>query len=65
MITGVTERDEYAAFLGGFGDVFKAMYLGKPVALKHMGMFQGSDQGDIRRVSGPHCKTVQKYNDFL
>jgi hypothetical protein len=65
MITGVTERDEYAAFFGGFGDVFKAMYLGKPVALKHMRMFQGSDQGDIRRVSGPRVVRLQKYNDFL
>lgn len=51
MISGVTERDEYASFCGGFGDVFKAMYQGKPVALKHMRMFQGTDQRDIRRVS--------------
>lgn len=50
MISGVTERDEYASFCGGFGDVFKAMYQGKPVALKHMRRFQGTDQRDIRRV---------------
>jgi hypothetical protein len=29
---------------------------GKPVALKHMRMFQSTDQRDIRRVSGAsHC----------
>ncbi|KAK6981763.1 kinase-like protein [Favolaschia claudopus] len=49
IISGVTQRDEHATFCGGFGDVFKAMYQGKPVALKHMRMFQGTDQRDIRR----------------
>ncbi|KAJ7141696.1 kinase-like domain-containing protein [Mycena crocata] len=48
-IFGVTQRDEHASFAGGFGDVFKAMYQGKPVALKHMRMFQAADQRDIRR----------------
>lgn len=51
IISGVTQRDEHASFCGGFGDVFKAMYQGKPVALKHMRMFAGTDQRDIRRVS--------------
>ncbi|KAF8158809.1 hypothetical protein K438DRAFT_1487569, partial [Mycena galopus ATCC 62051] len=36
IISGVTQRDEHATFCGGFGDVFKAMYQDKPVALKHM-----------------------------
>ncbi|KAJ6589746.1 kinase-like domain-containing protein [Mycena capillaripes] len=49
MIFGVTQRDEHASFCGGFGDVFKAMYQGKPVALKHMRMFQGTDQRHMRR----------------
>ncbi|KAJ6480431.1 kinase-like domain-containing protein [Mycena sanguinolenta] len=49
IISGVTQRDEHASFCGGFGDVFKAMYQGKPVALKHMRMFQATDQRDIRR----------------
>lgn len=50
-ISGVTQRDEHASFCGGFGDVFKAMYQGKYVALKRMRMFQSADQRDIRRVS--------------
>ncbi|KAK7032668.1 kinase-like domain-containing protein [Favolaschia claudopus] len=49
IISGVTQRDEHPTFCGGFGYVFKAMYQGKPVALKHMRMFQGTDQRDIRR----------------
>ncbi|KAJ7062347.1 kinase-like domain-containing protein, partial [Mycena amicta] len=49
IISGVEQRDEHATFCGGFGDVFRAMYQGKPVALKHMRRFQGSDQRDIRK----------------
>ncbi|KAJ7134098.1 kinase-like domain-containing protein, partial [Mycena filopes] len=49
IIFGVTQRDEHATFCGGFGDVFKAMFAGKPVALKHMRIFQTSDQRHMRR----------------
>ncbi|KAJ7697232.1 kinase-like domain-containing protein [Mycena rosella] len=49
IIFGVTQRDEHPSFCGGFGDVFKAMYQGKPVALKHMRMFQSTNQRDMRR----------------
>ncbi|KAJ7617180.1 kinase-like domain-containing protein [Roridomyces roridus] len=49
IISGVTDRDEDASFSGGFGDVYKAIYRGKPVALKKMRMFQTTDQQDIRR----------------
>jgi len=49
IISGVEQRDEHATFCGGFGDVFRAMYQGKPVALKHMRRFQATDQRDIRR----------------
>ncbi|KAJ7865175.1 kinase-like domain-containing protein [Mycena olivaceomarginata] len=61
IISGVTQRDEHASFCGGFGDVFRAMYQGKPVALKHMRMFQSTDQRDIRRGEwclALHCKTI-------
>ncbi|KAF8146828.1 kinase-like domain-containing protein [Mycena galopus ATCC 62051] len=49
IISGVTQRDEHVSFPGGYGDVFRAMYEGKPVALKYMRMFQDTDQRDIRR----------------
>ncbi|KAJ6587628.1 hypothetical protein DFH09DRAFT_909567, partial [Mycena vulgaris] len=48
-IFGVVQRDEHLSFCGGFSDVFKAIYQGKAVALKHMRMFQGTNQRDIRR----------------
>ncbi|KAJ7171404.1 kinase-like domain-containing protein [Mycena filopes] len=37
------------SFRGGYGDVFKASYQGKPVAIKRMRMFQDTDQWDLRR----------------
>ncbi|KAJ7144129.1 hypothetical protein C8R44DRAFT_601978, partial [Mycena epipterygia] len=49
IIFEVTQRDEHASFCGGFGDVFKAVYQGKPVALKHLRMFQNTNQRDMRR----------------
>ncbi|KAJ6534224.1 kinase-like domain-containing protein [Mycena capillaripes] len=48
-ISGVTERGEHVSVHGGYGDIFKAMYRGKPVALKHMRIFQDTNQRDIRR----------------
>ncbi|KAJ6526873.1 hypothetical protein DFH09DRAFT_1285812 [Mycena vulgaris] len=66
IITGVAQRDEHASFRGGFGDEFKAMYQGKPVALKHMRMFQGTDQRDIRRMSAtPGASARAKITDSL
>ncbi|KAJ7290099.1 kinase-like domain-containing protein, partial [Mycena rebaudengoi] len=49
LITGVTQRDEHISYPGGYGDVYRAMHQGKPVALKHMRMFQDTDQRDIHR----------------
>ncbi|KAJ7468570.1 kinase-like domain-containing protein [Mycena latifolia] len=36
FITGVTGRDRYAIFGGGFADVYRASYQGKAVALKRL-----------------------------
>ncbi|KAJ7333480.1 kinase-like domain-containing protein [Mycena albidolilacea] len=49
IISGVTQRDQYVTSPGGYGDVHQALYRGKPVALKHMRMFQDTNQRDIRR----------------
>ncbi|KAJ6534228.1 kinase-like domain-containing protein [Mycena capillaripes] len=49
IIHGVTQRDEHVSCPGGYGDVFRAVYQGKPVALKYMRVFQDTDQRDIRR----------------
>ncbi|KAJ6504018.1 kinase-like domain-containing protein [Mycena vulgaris] len=40
LITGVTDRSEHPIFSGGFGDVFRASYRARPVALKRLRVFQ-------------------------
>ncbi|KAJ6474388.1 kinase-like domain-containing protein [Mycena vulgaris] len=44
FITGVVDRDEYPTFVGGFGDIYRASYARKPVALKRVRIFRGSKQ---------------------
>ncbi|KAJ6504047.1 kinase-like domain-containing protein [Mycena vulgaris] len=39
-ITGVNDRIEHPIFCGGFGDVFRASYRARPVALKRLRVFQ-------------------------
>lgn len=52
LITGIRDRDEHATFGGGFGDIYRAIYGNRPVALKRMRVFQrGTDLHDLRRVS--------------
>ncbi|KAJ7231335.1 kinase-like domain-containing protein [Mycena rebaudengoi] len=49
FITGVSGRDDYATFGGGFGDIYRASYDGKTIALKHMRTFhRGSELRRIR-----------------
>ncbi|KAJ7061023.1 kinase-like domain-containing protein, partial [Mycena amicta] len=38
-ITGVTEREAHPSFGGGYGDIYRASYANKPVALKYMRHF--------------------------
>ncbi|KAJ7911820.1 kinase-like domain-containing protein, partial [Mycena leptocephala] len=49
FITGVTGHDEKMSFCGGFGDVYRATYNNRTVALKRMRMFEsGPDSAKIR-----------------
>ncbi|KAJ7279149.1 hypothetical protein C8J57DRAFT_1305684 [Mycena rebaudengoi] len=48
FITGVSECDQEPMFGGGFGDIYRASYAGKTVALKHMRTFQRG--ADLRRL---------------
>jgi hypothetical protein len=41
FIAGVNDRDEHPTFGGGFGDVYRASYQGKMVALKRLRTFMG------------------------
>jgi hypothetical protein len=68
FITGVSERDHDATFGGGFGDIYRASYGGKTVALKRMRMFhRGSEQRRIRLVclksrTSPFCLSKKRSN---
>ncbi|KAJ6554057.1 kinase-like domain-containing protein [Mycena vulgaris] len=48
FITGVTGRDEHATFGGGFGDIYRASYAGKRVALKHIRTFRDAENRRMR-----------------
>ncbi|KAJ7224780.1 kinase-like domain-containing protein [Mycena rebaudengoi] len=49
FITGVSGRDDHATFGGGFGDIYRASYDGRTVALKYMRTFhRGSELRRIR-----------------
>ncbi|KAJ7238886.1 kinase-like domain-containing protein [Mycena rebaudengoi] len=54
FITGVSGRDHNATFGGAFGDIYRASYGGKTVALKHMRTFyRGSE---LRRIRLKFCR---------
>ncbi|KAJ7231339.1 kinase-like domain-containing protein [Mycena rebaudengoi] len=54
FITGVSGRDNYATFGGGFGDIYRASYNGSTVALKQMRSFQRGS--DLRRIRSKFCR---------
>ncbi|KAJ7224829.1 kinase-like domain-containing protein [Mycena rebaudengoi] len=62
FITGVSGRDHNATFGGGFGDIYRASYDGKTVALKHMRTFyRGSE---LRRIRLQFCKEALIWQHF-
>ncbi|KAJ7269790.1 kinase-like domain-containing protein, partial [Mycena rebaudengoi] len=54
FITGVARCDEHATFGGGFGDIYRATYAGKTVALKHVRTFLRD--ADLRRIRLQFCR---------
>ncbi|KAJ7231344.1 kinase-like domain-containing protein [Mycena rebaudengoi] len=54
FITGVSGRDNHPTFGGGFGDIYRASYNGKTVALKQMRSFQRGS--DLRRIRSKFCR---------
>ncbi|KAJ6525873.1 kinase-like domain-containing protein, partial [Mycena vulgaris] len=63
FITGVSGREEHPTYGGGYGDVYRALYGNKPVALKRMRHFlRGSG---LRRIRLKFCREalVWKYLD--
>ncbi|KAJ7260947.1 hypothetical protein B0H12DRAFT_1013805, partial [Mycena haematopus] len=64
FIVGVTRRDEHPTFGGGFGDIYRALYRSRYVALKRMRHFlRGSDLCRIRSVNGP-VQAVHISNEY-
>lgn len=54
FISGVTGREEYPTFGGGYGDIYRALHNSKPVALKRMRYFlRGADLRRLNLVSCP------------
>ncbi|KAJ7233211.1 kinase-like domain-containing protein [Mycena rebaudengoi] len=54
FITGVRNRDLHPSFGGGFGEVYRASYAGKTVALKHMRTFHRGPES--RRICWQFCR---------
>ncbi|KAF8183897.1 kinase-like domain-containing protein [Mycena galopus ATCC 62051] len=62
FITGVSGREEYASFGGGYGDIFQALYNQKPVALKRMRYF--IHESDLRLINLKFCREALVWKDL-
>ncbi|KAJ7224784.1 kinase-like domain-containing protein [Mycena rebaudengoi] len=62
FITGVSGRDNHATFGGGFGDIYRASYNGKTVALKHMRTFHRGSE--LRRIRSNFCREALIWQQF-
>ncbi|KAJ7145880.1 kinase-like domain-containing protein, partial [Mycena epipterygia] len=62
FITGVSGREEHPTFGGGYGDIYRASYNNKPVALKHMRHFlRGSE---LHRIRLKFCREALVWRDL-
>ncbi|KAJ6463328.1 kinase-like domain-containing protein [Mycena sanguinolenta] len=62
FITGVSGREEHPTFGGGYGDIFRASYNSKPVALKRMRYFLRG--AELRRVHLKFCREALVWKDL-
>lgn len=61
-ITGITGKDQHPTFGGAYGDIYRASYNQKPVALKYMRavhFLRASDLRRIRLVSFRSCSMIE------
>ncbi|KAJ7145890.1 kinase-like domain-containing protein [Mycena epipterygia] len=62
FITGVSGREEHPTFGGGYGDIYRASYGNKTVALKHMRHFlRGSE---LHRIRLKFCREALVWRDL-
>ncbi|KAJ7353455.1 kinase-like domain-containing protein [Mycena albidolilacea] len=62
FISGVTGREEYPTFGGGYGDIYRALHNSKPVALKRMRYFLRG--ADLRRLNLKFCREALVWKDL-
>ncbi|KAJ7916169.1 kinase-like domain-containing protein, partial [Mycena leptocephala] len=56
FIEGVEQRAEHAFARGGFGDIHKAVYRSKPVALKQLRFYQTHTTEERRKIREKFCQ---------
>ncbi|KAF7373444.1 Kinase-like protein [Mycena sanguinolenta] len=62
FIAGVSGREEHPTFGGGYGDIFRASYNEKPVALKRMRYFLRG--AELRHVHLKFCREALVWKDL-
>ncbi|KAJ7720278.1 hypothetical protein DFH07DRAFT_307868 [Mycena maculata] len=55
-IKKIEQKGQHAVSRGGFGDIFKAVYRSKPVALKQLRFYQDYTQEERRRIHEKFCQ---------
>ncbi|KAF7326404.1 Kinase-like protein [Mycena venus] len=63
LIAGVNRREKHPTFAGGFADIFRAFYDGKPVALKRMRYFLASGP-DMCRIHSKFRREAFVWRDL-
>ncbi|KAJ7788554.1 kinase-like domain-containing protein [Mycena olivaceomarginata] len=56
FITGITGKDQHPTFGGAYGDIYRASYNQKPVALKYMRAVHFMRGSDLRRIRLKFCR---------
>ncbi|KAJ7353516.1 kinase-like domain-containing protein [Mycena albidolilacea] len=56
FITGITEKEQHPTFGGAYGDIYRASYNQKPVALKYMRAVHFMRGSDLRRIRLKFCR---------
>ncbi|KAJ7619439.1 kinase-like domain-containing protein [Roridomyces roridus] len=62
FVTAVSGRDPHPLFAGGYGDIYRAEYKNKTVALKHMRYF--TQTSDLRGIRLKLCREALVWKDL-
>ncbi|KAF7374431.1 hypothetical protein MSAN_00327200 [Mycena sanguinolenta] len=64
FITGITGKEEYPTFGGGFADIYRASYNNRTVALKYMRAIQYMRGSDSRNVRLKFCREALVWKEL-